>query len=125
MGRWDEDKKSSRKNKNMPKLIKRIIYIGFIIVVVVILAVFIPRAGLNIEIIHRTGDIETTSTKISNNNFYTLQNVTIQFDSGKVQSIGDIGPFGSIMISPEAQNINFEKIIVKANNGQVESIKTR
>jgi hypothetical protein len=125
MGRWDEDKRSSGKNKNIPKLFKRIIYVGFIIVTLVVLAVFIPRAGLNIELIHRTGDIETISTKISNNNFYTLQNVTIQFDSGKVQSIGDIGPFGSIMISPEAQNINFEKITVKANNGQVESTKTR
>jgi hypothetical protein len=124
MGRWDEDKKS-RKNRNLPKLIKKIIYLGFIIVAVVVLAVFIPRAGLNIELIHRTGDIETISTKISNNNFYPLQNVTIQFDNGNVQRIGDLGPFASIMISPEAQNINFEKIIVKANNGQIESIKTR
>ncbi len=132
MGRWDDDRqprryedRRPRKNRNLPKLIKKIIYLGFIIVAVVVLAVFIPRAGLNIEVIHRTGDIETISTKISNNNFYTLQNVTIQFDNGKVQGIGDLGPFATIMISPETQNINFEKIIVKANNGQVESIKNR
>ncbi|MEJ7642822.1 MAG: hypothetical protein WKF36_11625 [Candidatus Nitrosocosmicus sp.] len=132
MGRWDDDRqprrdddRQSRKNRNLPKLIKKIIYLGFIIVAVVVLAVFIPRAGLNIEVIHRTGDIETTSTKISNNNFYPLQNVTIQFDNGKVQGIGDLGPFATIMISPETQNTNFERIIVKANNGQIESIKNR
>ena len=132
MGRWDDDRQPRRdedrrhgKNRNLPKLIKKIIYLGFIIVAVVVLAVFIPRAGLNIEVIHRTGDIETISTKISNNNFYPLQNVTIQFDNGKVQGIGDLGPFATIMISPETQNINFERIIVKANNGQIESIKNR
>ena len=132
MGRWDDDRqprreedRRPRKNRNLPKLIKKIIYLGFIIVAVVVLAVFIPRAGLNIEVIHRTGDIETISTKISNNNFYPLQNVTIQYDNGKVQGIGDLGPFATIMISPETQNINFEQITVKANNGQIESIKTR
>ena len=132
MGRWDDDRqprrdedRRPRKNRNLPKLIKKIIYLGFIIVAVVVLAVFIPRSGLNIEVIHRTGDIETISTKISNNNFYPLQNVTIQFDNGKVQRIGDLGPFATIMISPETQNINFERITVKANNGQIESIKNR
>jgi hypothetical protein len=54
MGRWDEDKKP-RKRKNLPKLIKKIIYIGFIIVALVILAVFIPRAGLNVELLERGG----------------------------------------------------------------------
>jgi hypothetical protein len=132
MGRWDDDRqprrdedRRPRKNRNLPKLIKKIIYLGFIIVAVVVLAVFIPRAGLNIEVIHRTGDIETISTKISNNNFHPLQNVTIQFDNGKVQGIGDLGPFATIMISPETQNTNFERITVKANNGQIESIKNR
>ena len=132
MGRWDDDRqprregdRRPRKNRNLLKLIKKIIYLGFIIVAVVVLAVFIPRAGLNIEVIHRTGDIETISTKISNNNFYPLQNVTIQYDNGNVQGIGDLGPFATIMISPETQNINFEKITVKANNGQIESIKDR
>lgn len=132
MGRWDDDRRPRReedrrprKNRNLPKLIKKIIYLGFIIVAVVVLAVFIPRAGLNIEVIQRTGDIETISTKISNNNFYPLQNVTIQFDNGKVQGIGDLGPFATIMISPETQNVNFERITVKANDGQIESIKNR
>ncbi len=132
MGRWDDDRQPRRyedgrprKKRNLPKLIKKIIYLGFIIVAVVVLAVFIPRAGLDIEIIHRTGDIETISTKVSNNNIYPLRNVTIQFDNGKVQGIGDLGPFATIMISPETENINFKKITVKANNGQIESIKNR
>ena len=132
MGRWDDDRQPRRyedgrprKKRNLPKLIKKIIYLGFIIVAVVVLAVFIPRAGLDIEIIHRTGDIETISTKVSNNNIHPLRNVTIQFDNGKVQGIGDLGPFATIMISPETENINFKKITVKANNGQIESIKNR
>jgi hypothetical protein len=124
MGRWDEDKKS-RKGKNLPKLIKKIIYIGFIIVAVVILAVFIPRAGLNVELLQRGGEIETISTKINNNNFFPIHNVTVQFDNGKIQNIGDLGPFGSAMISPESENINFKKITIKANDGQMESIKNR
>ena len=124
MGRWDEDKKP-RKSKNLPKLIKKIIYIGFIIVAVVILAVFIPRAGLNVELLQRGGEIETISTKINNNNFFPIHNVTVQFDNGRIQNIGDLGPFGSAMISPESENINFKKITVKANNGQMESIKNR
>jgi hypothetical protein len=124
MGRWDEDKKP-RKSKNLPKLIKKIIYIGFIIVAVVILAVFIPRAGLNVELLQRGGDIETISTKINNNNVFPIHNVTVQFDNGKIQNIGDLGPFGSAMISPESENINFKKITVKANDGQMESIKNR
>ena len=124
MGRWDEDKKS-RKGKNLPKLIKKIIYIGFIIVAVVILAVFIPRVGLNVELLQRGGEIETISTKINNNNFFPIHNVTVQFDNGRIQNIGDLGSFGSAMISPESENINFKKITVKANDGQMESIKNR
>ena len=124
MGRWDEDKKP-RKSKNLPKLIKKIIYIGFIIVAVVILTVFIPRAGLNVELLQRGGEIETISTKINNNNFFPIHNVTVQFDNGRIQNIGGLGPFGSAMISPESENINFKKITVKANDGQMESIKNR
>jgi hypothetical protein len=124
MGRWDEDKKP-KKSRNLPKLIKKIIYIGFIIVAVVILAVFIPRAGLNVELLQRGGEIETISTKINNNNFFPIHNVTVQFDNGKIQNIGDLGPFGSAMISPESENINFKKITVKANDGQMEAIKNR
>ncbi len=124
MGRWDEDKKS-RNNRNLPKLIKKILYLGFIIVVIIILAVFIPRLGLNIELMQQNGDIVTISTKINNNNFYPIHNVTVQFDNGKILNIGDLGPFGSVMISPESKNINFKQIIVKANNGQIESIKNR
>jgi hypothetical protein len=125
MGRWDEEDKKPKKSKNLPKLIKKIIYIGFIIVAVVILAVFIPRAGVNVELLQRGGEIETISTKINNNNFFPIHNVTVQFDNGKTQNIGDLGPFGSAMISPESENIDFKKITVRANDGQIESIKNR
>ncbi|MDQ6723116.1 MAG: hypothetical protein M3Z01_02460 [Thermoproteota archaeon] len=124
MGRWDEGGKP-RNNRNLLKLIKKIIYLGFIIIALIILAVFIPRLGLNIELMQQSGDLVTISTKINNNNFYTIHNITVQFDNGKIQYIGDLGPFGSVMISPETKNINFKQIIVKANNGQIESIKSR
>ncbi len=124
MGRWDEGGKP-RNNRNLLKLIKKIIYLGFIIIALIILAVFIPRLGLNIELMQQSGDLVTISTKINNNNFYPIHNITVQFDNGKILYIGDLGPFGSVMISPETKNIDFKQIIVKANNGQIESIKTR
>jgi hypothetical protein len=55
---------------------------GFIIVAVVVLSVFIPRSGLNVEIIKRSevmGTMQTVGVKISNNNFDSLSNVEEQF----------------------------------------------
>ena len=124
MGRWDEGQRP-KSNRNLPKLIKKIIYLGFIVIAIIILSVFIPRLGLNIELMQQSGEITSISTKINNNNLYPIHNVTVQFDNGKIQNIGDLGPFGFVMISPETNNINFKKIIVKANNGQIESIKNR
>ena len=95
----------------------------------VFLSVFIPRYGLNIEIIQRSegvGTIQTISIKVSNNNFETINDVTVQFgEKGGIQHIGDMGPFSSVMITPESQDMNFDKVIVKANNGKMESVKFR
>ena len=70
---------------------------GFIIVAVVVLSVFISRSGLNIEILKRSevmGTMQTVSVRISTNNFGSLSDVKVQFgDQGKVQAIGDMGPF--------------------------------
>ena len=105
------------------------IRVGFIIVAVVFLSVFIPRYGLNIEIIQRSeaaGAIQTISVKISNNNFESLNNVIVQFgEKGRIQQIGNMGPFSSVMITPEPQDMNFDKIIVKADNGKIQSVKFR
>jgi len=137
MGRWDEPFAGSGsgggsgipKRWNRIRITKLAIKMGFIIVAVVFLSVFIPRYGLNIEIIQRSeaaGAIQTISVKISNNNFESLNNVIVQFgEKGRIQQIGNMGPFSSVMITPEPQDMNFDKIIVKADNGKIQSVKFR
>jgi hypothetical protein len=132
MGRWDSGKGAGfpRIRRNYVRIAKYVIFGGFVIVAVVVLSVFIPRSGLNVEIIQRSeamGTIQTVSVKISNNNFGTLNDVKVRFgDQGQVQSIGNMGPFSSVMITPPDANIlNFDKVIVTANNGEVETIKSR
>jgi hypothetical protein len=137
MGRWDEPFAGSGSGggSGIPRRWNRIritrlaIRVGFIIVAVVFLSVFIPRYGLNIEIIQRSeaaGAIQTISVKISNNNFESLNNVIVQFgEKGRIQQIGNMGPFSSVMITPEPQDMNFDKIIVKADNGKIQSVKFR
>lgn len=137
MGRWDEPFAGSGSSGgsgiprrwNRIRITKLAIRVGFIIVAVVFLSVFIPRYGLNIEIIQRSeaaGAIQTISVKISNNNFESLNNVIVQFgEKGRIQQIGNMGPFSSVMITPEPQDMNFDKIIVKADNGKIQSVKFR
>ena len=63
---------------------------------------------------------------MSNNNFETLNDVTAQFgEKGRIQNIGNMGPFSSVMITPEVRDMNFDKVIVKSNNGKMESVKFR
>jgi hypothetical protein len=129
MGRWDTGTGVRFPNikKNYIRIVKYAITVGFIIVGVVVLSVFIPRSGLNVEVIERSevmGTMQTVSVKISNNNFGSLSNVEVQFDDQEaVQPIGDMGPFSSVMITPP--DMNFDSIIVNANNGEVEVIKSR
>ena len=131
MGRWDNEFDGFggggiTPRRNYTRIAKFVILVGFIIVAVVVLSVFIPRAGLNVEIIERGGIIGSIVVKINNNNFDTLNDVMIQFgDQGKIQRIDKMGPFSSVMITPESQELNFDKVIVKANNGKIETIKFR
>ena len=142
MGRWDDDrfsgfgsKRGGGRARRIPgkwtrvRIAKLAIKVGFVIVAIVFLSVFIPRYGLNIEIVQRSegvGTIQTISIKVSNNNFETINDVTVQFgDKGRIQRIGNMSPFSSVMITPELQDINFDKVIVKANNGNMESVKFR
>ena len=96
---------------------------------IIVLSVFITRSGLIIEIREQNeamGAIQTISVRISNNNFDTLNDVTVQFgDNGKIRSLGTIGPFSSIMITPDPKDLNFEKVIVKGNGGKAEAVKFR
>jgi hypothetical protein len=139
LGRWDDDPYSGfggdSGTRRIPgkwtriRVAKLAIKVGLVIVAIVFLSVFIPRYGLNTEIIQRSegvGTIQTISIKISNNNFETINDVTVQFgDKGRIQYIGIMAPFSSVMITPEAQDMNFDKITVKANNGKMESVKFR
>ena len=102
MGRWDDDRfsgfgvrrgGSSRRipgKWNRIRIAKLAIKLGFVIVAI-FLSVFIPRYGLNTEIIQRSegaGAIQTISIKLSNNNFETINDVTVQFgEKGRIQNI--------------------------------------
>jgi hypothetical protein len=132
MGRWDAGTGVRFPNirRNYIRIAKYAIIAGFIIVAVVVLSVFIPRSGLNVEIIERSevmGTMQTISVRVSNNNFGTLNNVEVQFgDQGQIQSIGNMGPFSSVMITPpDPNNLDFDRVIVTANNGEVETIKSK
>jgi hypothetical protein len=132
MGRWDSGTGIRFPNikRSYLRVIKYVIIAGFIIVAVVVLSVFIPRSGLNVEIIERSevmGTMQTISVKISNNNFGPLSNVEVQFGDGEqVQQIGDMGPFSSVLITPpDTSNLDFDRVIVTANDGEVEVIKSR
>ncbi|WP_148686126.1 hypothetical protein [Candidatus Nitrosocosmicus hydrocola] len=134
MGRWDGNDRSneyggsgvdSGKKRNWLKLIRRIIFIGFVVVAIVILYVYFSTSGLNIEIIQRGGPVETISVKLSNNNFFGISNVTVQFDNEQGQNLGNMGPFASIFVTPESGSSNFKQVLVEANNGDIEIVKNR
>jgi hypothetical protein len=102
---------------------------GFVIVAIVVLSVFIPRAGLSVEILERSEamhSVKTISVKVNNNNAYEIKDVSVQFgENGKQRSFGNIGPFGAIFITPDPNELNFDKVIVSANGGSIQTIKTR
>ena len=131
MGRWEDEYgdtfgKFPKKRRNWIRIIKFAILGGFIILAAVLLSVFIPRAGLSIEVIERGGIVGSVSVKVNNNNFNSLNDVSVQLgEYGKVQMIGDMGPFSSVFVNPETEEMAYDRIIVKANNGEVQAKKFR
>jgi hypothetical protein len=134
MGRWENNRFADDDNftrkRNYIKIIKYVIITGFVIVGVVVLSVYIPRSGLNIEIVERSevmGTMQTVSVKVSNNNFDTLHDVSVQFgDRGQIQQIGNMGPFSSVLITPpKSTELNFTKVTVTANEGDIQVTKSR
>jgi hypothetical protein len=130
MGRWDTSSgKRGTSIRINRKKIKYIMIGGFVIVAIVVLSVFIPRAGLSIEILERSEamhSVKTISVKINNNNPYEIREVIVQFgENGKQRSFGNIGPFGAIFITPDPNELNFDKVIVSANGGSIQTVKTR
>ena len=127
VGRWDND--SGRKpplSLNQRK-IKYIMIGGLVVIAIVVLSVFIPRVGLNIEIFERNDtmhSVQTISVKVNNNSPQEIKDVMVQFgENGKLHSFGNIGPFSAIFITPEKDELNFDRVTVSANGGNVKTIK--
>jgi hypothetical protein len=91
------------------------------------LLVFIPRAGLTVETFETGEDLSTISIKINNNNPHEIHDVTIVFDNntGKKQIYNSMAPFSSIFVTPEKEDLDFQKITVTADNGKLQTIKYR
>jgi hypothetical protein len=121
-------RRALKKNKEN-QVRKKIIMIGFIIVAAVVLTVFLTRSGLYIEIIQREegmGTLQTISVRLSNNNFNSLNDVTVRFgEDGRPQRIGNMGPFSTITITPPEEDLDFESVIASANSGQIQVVKSR
>ncbi len=138
MGRWDDEEKGHDRYRTgygggrrriSIRGIRRIIYVGFAILAIVMITFFVSRAGLHVAL-HERGDsmgtVQVITAQVSNNNFVTLNNVTIQFgNNNPVQIIGDMGPFASTLVSPEGDDYEFESVTVTANGGAVSVVKRR
>jgi hypothetical protein len=130
LGGWDDDWRYYRKDKKTRdwiRIARYAIYGGFAIVAIVVLLVFIPRAGLTVEIMETGEAISTVNIKINNNNLQEIHNVTVVFDDNKEkkQVFNSIGPFSSIFVTPDKGYLNFKKIIVTADNGKLQTTKYR
>lgn len=134
MGRWDNNndegshyKNRGKKTRDWIRIARYAIYGGFAIVAIVVLIVFIPRAGLSVEIFETGEDLSTISIKINNNNPQEIHDVTVAFDDNKEkkQIYNSIGPFSSIFVTPDKEDLDFEKIIVTADNGKLQTTKYR
>jgi hypothetical protein len=130
VGRWDNS--SGRRGTSLRmdrKKIKYIILGGFVVVAIIVLSVFIPRAGLSVEILERNEamhSIQTISVKVNNNNPQEIKDVIVQFgENGKRHTFGNIGPFGAIFITPDPMELNFDRVIVSANGGSIKTVKLR
>jgi hypothetical protein len=134
LGRWDNNndegshyKNRGKKTRDWIRIARYAIYGGFAIVAIVVLIVFIPRAGLSVEIFETGEDLSTISIKINNNNPQEIHNVTVGFDDNieKKQIYNSIGPFSSIFVTPDKEDLDFQKIIVTADNGKLQTTKYR
>jgi hypothetical protein len=131
LGRWDDDDwhydRKDKKKRDWIRIARYAIYGGFAIVAIVVLLVFIPRAGLTVEIFETGEELNTISIKINNNNPHEIHNVTIAFDdnTGNKQIYNSMAPFSSIFVTPEKEDLDFQKITVTANNGKLQTLKYR
>jgi len=138
LGRWDDEEKNydryrqgygRGKGRIGARGVRRIIFIGFAILGIVMISFFVSRAGLHVALHERgeaIGTVQVVSAQISNNSFETLRNVTVQFgNNNPVQPIGDMGPFSGVLVSPEGDDFEFDRVIVTANDGAVSVVHYR
>jgi hypothetical protein len=129
VGRWDNDAGRSSPLRLNKKKIKYIMLGGIAVVAIIVLSVFIPRAGLNVEIIERNeamNSVKTISIKLNNNSPQEIKDVLVQFgNTGKLHSFGNLGPFSGIFITPDPDELNFDRVAVSANGGNIKTIKYR
>ena len=84
---------------------------------------------MTVEILERSEamhSVKTISVKVNNNNPQEIKDVIVQFgENGKQHTFGNIGPFGAIFITPDPDELNFDKVIVSANGGSIQTVKLR
>lgn len=132
MGHWDDREDARyggpRKRRNWARIAKFVIIGGFVVLGTVMAAFMIPRAGLHVEIIQRSeviGTMQTVSASVTNNSFETMRGVTVQFGDGEVFELGNLAPFQGRLITPDADNLDFDRVTATANDGAVTVVKQR
>jgi hypothetical protein len=132
MGRWDDQEDTSyggpRRQRNWTRIAKFAIIGGFIVLATIMAAFMIPRAGLHVEIFQRSevvGTMQTVSARVTNNSFETMREVTVQFGDDDIFELGDLAPFQGKLISPDADNLDFDRITVTANDGAITVVEHR
>ena len=120
LGKSGGDRWGAKKRRDYVRIAKFVIIGGFIVVGVIVLYVFLTTSGVNIEISEQNqmAGIQTINVRISNNQFSTLNDVTVQFgDQGRIQKVGSMGPYSSVAVTPDQKDLDFEKVIVRGNDG--------
>lgn len=136
MGRWDNDDRyryyggGRGTRRDYRRIAKFVIVGGFVVLGAFMLTFFVSRAGLHVAIHERSeavGTVRIVTVQITNNSFETIRNVTVQFgDTGTMQQLGDMGPFAGALVSPDSDDdVDFDKVIVTANDGAINVVKYR
>lgn len=138
VGRWDDEEKGydryrqgggAGRRRITTRGVRKVIFIGFAVLGVIMISFFASRAGLHVALHERgeaIGTVQVISAQVSNNSLETMRNVTVQFgENNPVQSIGDLGPFSGALVSPEGDDFEFDRVIVTANDGAIRVVHQR
>lgn len=131
MSSWDDrDDFTYRggKRRNYARIAKFAIIGGFVVLAVVMAAFIVPRAGLSVEIHDRSevvGTMQTVSVRVANNSFETMRGVAVQFGDGDPVELGNMAPFQSRLLTPDEQDLGFDRVTATANEGAVTVVKHR